>query len=41
VLIWDNIGTMHNAVADYRPGEDRFILRVQIMANLDYAALAA
>jgi len=41
VLIWDNIGTMHNAVADYVPGEDRYILRVQVMATLDYAALAA
>jgi taurine dioxygenase len=41
VLIWDNIGTMHNAVADYLPGEDRYILRVQVMATLDYAVLAA
>jgi taurine dioxygenase len=32
---------MHNAVADYLPGEDRYILRVQVMATLDYAALAA
>lgn len=41
VLMWDNIGTVHNAVADYGPDEPRFILRVQVMANLDYAALAA
>ena len=41
VLMWDNIGTTHNAVADYGPDEHRFILRVQVMANLDYAALAA
>lgn len=41
VLMWDNIGTTHNAKADYGPDEPRFILRVQVMANLDYAALAA
>lgn len=41
VLMWDNIGTLHNAVADYGPDEPRFILRVQVMANLDYAALVA
>ncbi|MDB5376508.1 MAG: taurine dioxygenase [Rubritepida sp.] len=41
VLMWDNIGTTHNAMADYGPDEPRFILRVQVMASLDYAALAA
>ena len=41
VLMWDNIGTVHNAVADYGPDEPRFILRAQVMASLDYAALAA
>ena len=41
VLMWDNIGTCHNAVADYGPDEPRFILRVQVMATRDYAALAA
>ncbi|MCX8132590.1 MAG: TauD/TfdA family dioxygenase [Rhodovarius sp.] len=41
VLMWDNIGTTHNAVADYGPDEPRYILRVQVMATLDYAALAA
>jgi taurine dioxygenase len=41
VLMWDNIGTLHNAVADYGPDEPRFILRVQVMASLNYAALAA
>lgn len=41
VLMWDNIGTVHNAVADYGPEEPRFILRAQVMASLDYAALAA
>ncbi len=41
LLMWDNIGTTHNAKADYAPEEPRFILRVQVMASLDYAALAA
>ncbi|MBR0663511.1 TauD/TfdA family dioxygenase [Roseomonas hellenica] len=41
VLMWDNIGTTHNAVADYGPDEHRYILRVQVMASLDYAAIAA
>ena len=41
VLMWDNIATTHNAVADYRADEPRYILRVQVMATLDYAALAA
>jgi taurine dioxygenase len=41
VLMWDNIATTHNAVADYRADEPRFILRVQVMASLDYARLAA
>lgn len=41
VLMWDNIGTLHNAVADYGPDEHRYILRAQVMASLDYAALAA
>lgn len=41
VLMWDNIATIHNAVADYTAAEPRFILRAQVMASLDYAALAA
>jgi taurine dioxygenase len=41
LLMWDNIGTTHNAVADYAADEPRFILRVQVMATLDYARLAA
>ncbi|NKC30767.1 TauD/TfdA dioxygenase family protein [Falsiroseomonas selenitidurans] len=41
VLMWDNIATTHNAVADYRADEPRYILRVQVMATLDYARLAA
>jgi taurine dioxygenase len=33
VLIWDNICTIHNAVADYRPDEPRLIKRCQAMAD--------
>lgn len=33
VLMWDNIGTNHNAVADYLPDEPRMMLRVQVMAD--------
>lgn len=39
VLIWDNIGTVHNAIADYLPDEHRYMRRAQVMATLDYAAL--
>jgi len=41
VLMWDNIGTVHNAVADYTMEEPRYMRRLQVMATLDYAALAA
>jgi taurine dioxygenase len=41
VLMWDNIGTVHNAVADYTPGEPRYMRRAQVMATLDYPALVA
>ncbi|MBR0666981.1 TauD/TfdA family dioxygenase [Roseomonas hellenica] len=41
VLMWDNIGTTHNAVSDYTTDEPRLIHRVQVMATLDYARLAA
>jgi len=41
VLMWDNIGTVHNAVADYLPDEPRYMRRVQVMATKDYARLAA
>ena len=37
--MWDNIGTVHNAVADYLPSEHRYMRRVQVMATLDYPAL--
>lgn len=41
ILMWDNIGTVHNAVADYMPDEPRYMRRAQVMATLDYAALVA
>ena len=34
VLMWENIGTIHNAVADYRPDEHRLIKRCQVMATM-------
>jgi taurine dioxygenase len=33
VLMWDNFGTLHNAVADYGPDEPRLIKRCQVMAD--------
>src|SRR5260221_659670 len=33
VLVWEDIGTIHNAVADYGPDEHRLIKRCQVMAN--------
>jgi taurine dioxygenase len=33
VLMWDNMRTIHNAVADYRPDEPRLIKRCQVMAS--------
>ena len=33
VLMWDNIGTLHNAVADYNSDQHRYILRCQVMAD--------
>ena len=33
VLFWDDIGTLHNAQADYGPGEHRLIKRCQVMAD--------
>jgi len=41
VLMWDNVGTVHNAVPDYRPDEPRYMRCVQVMATRDYARLAA
>jgi taurine dioxygenase len=40
VLMWDNIGTIHNAVADYRPDEPRLIKRCQVMADRIFGAAA-
>ena len=33
LLIWENIGTLHNANADYGAGEHRYIRRCQVMAD--------
>lgn len=33
VLIWDNIGTLHNAIPDYLPHEHRLMKRCQVMAD--------
>ena len=41
VLMWDNMGTLHNAVADYRADEPRYIKRCQVMANRYFAGVAA
>ncbi len=35
--MWDNIGTMHNAVADYRPDQRRYMRRCQVMADWIFA----
>jgi taurine dioxygenase len=43
--MWDNFGTIHNAVADYLPHEHRYIKRCQVMAtrffNADGSAKAS
>jgi len=36
VLMWEDIGTIHNAVADYGPAEHRLIKRCQVMATMFY-----
>jgi taurine dioxygenase len=36
VLMWEDIGTIHNAVADYGPGEHRLVKRCQVMATMYY-----
>lgn len=33
LLIWDNLGTIHQAIADYRPEEHRHMIRCQVMAT--------
>jgi len=40
VLMWDNMGTIHNAVADYGPDEPRLIKRCQVMADRYFGAAA-
>lgn len=41
VLMWDNMRTIHNAVADYRPDEPRLIKRCQVMATRFFKEAAA
>ena len=36
VLMWEDIGTIHSAVADYGPDEHRLIKRCQVMADRFY-----
>jgi taurine dioxygenase len=38
VLMWEDIGTIHNAVADYGPDEPRLIKRCQVMATMFYGS---
>jgi taurine dioxygenase len=33
VLMWENFGTIHNAIADYGPTEHRLVKRCQVMAT--------
>ena len=33
LMLWEDIGTIHNAVADYAPHEHRYIKRCQVMAS--------
>jgi taurine dioxygenase len=44
LLVWDHIGTIHRAIADYRPDEIRLMRRCQVMAtkvfNPDFSRLA-
>jgi alpha-ketoglutarate-dependent taurine dioxygenase len=34
VLMWENFGTIHNAIADYGPDEHRLVKRCQVMATM-------
>lgn len=38
LLIWDNIGTLHNAIPDYGPHEHRLMKRCQVMADKVFQA---
>ena len=33
VLVWDHVGTLHNAIPDYGPDEHRLMKRCQVMAD--------
>jgi len=33
VLMWDHLGTWHNAISDYRPDESRLMKRCQVIAD--------
>jgi taurine dioxygenase len=33
VLMWDHIGTLHNAIPDYGPDEPRWMKRCQVVAD--------
>jgi taurine dioxygenase len=33
VLMWEDIGTIHRAIADYGPDEPRLMKRCQVMAT--------
>lgn len=33
VLMWEDFGTIHNAIPDYGPGEHRLVKRCQVMAD--------
>ena len=37
VLMWEDIGTIHNAVGDYGPDEHRLVKRCQVMATMFYS----
>jgi taurine dioxygenase len=41
VLMWENFGTIHNAIADYGPDEHRLIKRCQVMATRFFGEQAA
>jgi taurine dioxygenase len=38
LLMWENFGTIHNAIADYGPHEHRLIRRCQVMATRFFQA---
>jgi taurine dioxygenase len=40
VLMWEDIGTIHRAIADYGPDEHRLVKRCQVMADRYFASAA-